>query len=117
MMQYSDSSYVAALVTALGNAFSITRLERLDPMERSTAELFIKTADAAIDKAITMDRLIPTYHNVVTRAGLQVWLSRAIADNAEPTEDDDGWSAAERSKKLSQLYQAGHPSLGWTLLT
>lgn len=55
--QFSDSHYNATALSALGNILGSTH----DPR-----------ASTAIEKAITFDRLIPSFANVVTKAGMQV---------------------------------------------
>ncbi len=45
----------------------------------------LKEAIQAIEREITMDRLVPSFHNVVTQAGLQVSLApRVKAVFADP---------------------------------
>jgi transcription initiation factor TFIID subunit 2 len=55
--QYSDCSYTATLISALGNMLGSATDNR---------------AATAIEKAITLDRLLPSFGNVVTKAGLEV---------------------------------------------
>lgn len=56
-LQYSDCSYTATLISALGNMMGTATDNR---------------AATAIEKAITLDRLLPSFGNVVTKAGLEV---------------------------------------------
>lgn len=65
---YSDSNYIACVVTAIGNAFSTTEREERDMS-------MFKEAAEAVDRAVTMDRLVPSFGNIVTQAGLKVGLS------------------------------------------
>ncbi|WWD20285.1 hypothetical protein CI109_104761 [Kwoniella shandongensis] len=78
---WSDSYYVAALVTAIGNAFTMGAGNQgaLDETEREGEQTLLKEATEAIDKAMTMDRLVPSYHNVVTKAGLETNIKSILA--------------------------------------
>ncbi|ORY34750.1 hypothetical protein BCR39DRAFT_514465 [Naematelia encephala] len=62
---YSDSFWLATLVTAIGNAFSAS------DDHASAAEV--------IDRVLTMDRLVPSFRNVVTEAALQSQLKAILA--------------------------------------
>ncbi|KAK4688551.1 transcription initiation factor TFIID subunit 2, partial [Tremellales sp. Uapishka_1] len=69
---YSDSSYLATLIAAIGNAF-ITGAgvnSTIGEHDREQERLLLVEATEAVERAMTMDRLTPSYHNVVTQAGL-----------------------------------------------
>jgi transcription initiation factor TFIID subunit 2 len=57
--QYTDGWYIATLLSGLGNLLGASP----DPR-----------AATAVEKAITMDRLIPSFGNVITKAGLEAHL-------------------------------------------
>lgn len=61
--QFTESYYIATALSALGNILGSAP----DPR-----------ASTAIEKAVTFDRLIPSYANVVTRAGMQVGHSYSL---------------------------------------
>ncbi|RXK36392.1 hypothetical protein M231_06358 [Tremella mesenterica] len=62
---FDDSNMRATYITALGNAFSLPawNAEEVD-------RVMFDEANEAVDRAITMDRLAPSFHNSVTIAGL-----------------------------------------------
>lgn len=60
-----DSTYLATIVSAAGNAFSASDIEEAD-------EIMLRDATMAVDRVITMDRLVPSHGNMVTIAGLKV---------------------------------------------
>lgn len=64
--QFSDASYLAGVVTAIGNALSAVS----DREERDQTD--VREAIEAIDRVMIMDRLAPSYHNMITEAGLRV---------------------------------------------
>jgi len=57
--EYSDCSYTATLISGLGNMLGTAGDNR---------------AATAIEKAVTLDRLLPSFGNVVTKAGLEAHL-------------------------------------------
>ncbi|ORX37731.1 hypothetical protein BD324DRAFT_623057 [Kockovaella imperatae] len=61
---YSDAYYLATLITAIGNAFSATR----DSIENRD---LLKQGVESIERIMTLDRLVPSFHNVITEAGLK----------------------------------------------
>lgn len=78
MIQFSDCHYTASTLAALGNVLGTAPDIR---------------ASTAIEKAITFDRLIPSFGNVVTKAGLQV----------RPADDDNGQRRdADPSRRISK---------------
>ena len=69
---YSDSGYIAALVSSIGNAFSASG--------RPDADMSLaREAIDAVDRVITLDRLVPSYHSVVTDAGLKTMIKLIYA--------------------------------------
>ena len=68
-LQYSDCSYTATLISALGNMMGTATDNR---------------AATAIEKAITLDRLLPSFGNVVTKAGLEVCSSFGFGRVSDP---------------------------------
>jgi transcription initiation factor TFIID subunit 2 len=58
-------------MTAIGNAFSASG--RDPDMTREALD--------AVDRAITMDRLVPSYQNIVTEAGLKTTLKFVLASH------------------------------------
>jgi transcription initiation factor TFIID subunit 2 len=78
--EYSESHYLATVISAIGSAFSAgtniaTNLTDRD--KELDAELFREAMDAN-ERAITVDRLVPSYHNVVTQAGLQAQMKSIL---------------------------------------
>lgn len=75
--EYSDSYYLATVISAVGGAFaagvnmpgSIVTDE-----DREMDSQMYKEASDANERAMTVDRLVPSYHNVITEAGLQAQL-------------------------------------------
>jgi hypothetical protein len=65
--KYSDASYLATVITAISNAFTACRQEE------------VSQAMEAIDRAITMDRLVSSFQNIVTEAGLRAILKFVVA--------------------------------------
>ncbi len=64
------------MITAIGNAFSAVG-ERGDSDQHD-----IRAATEAIDRVMVMDRLVPSYRNMVSEAGLYVSLMVELeADN------------------------------------
>lgn len=66
--EFSDSYYVATVISAIGSAFA-AGANLGGGTEPADEELFREASDAN-ERAITVDRLVPSYHNVVTQAGL-----------------------------------------------
>ena len=65
LIRFSDSYYLATIVSAIGNAFGWG--DRNDEIDQS----LLREAVDAVQRIITMDRLVPSYQNVITQAGLQ----------------------------------------------
>ncbi|KAK8849657.1 hypothetical protein IAR55_004992 [Kwoniella newhampshirensis] len=78
---WSDSYYLAALITAIGNAFTMGagNQNSLDETEKEAEQTLLKNAMGNVDRAMTMDRLVPSYHNLVTKAGLQSHIKSVLA--------------------------------------
>ena len=77
--QYSDAFYICATISALACAtVSTVPPERgeftaqSDPMQDVQDGDLLKQALAEVDRYRSMDRLIPSYHNVVTVAVIEV---------------------------------------------
>lgn len=79
--EYSDSHYVATVISAIGSAFSagvnVGGVMVSEEDEALDGQLF-REASEANERAITVDRLVPSYHNVVTLAGLQAQLKSIL---------------------------------------
>lgn len=78
---FSDGSYLATIITCLGHALVIhTTNEFLQPdkvakpytVERQLDNAILSEAIQEVDRYMKMDRLVPSFHNVVTIAGLEV---------------------------------------------
>lgn len=52
---------------------------------------------------MTMDRLVPSYHNLVTQAGLQVCDNVEFA-HADAPQNDTGGAAYKRPEALSRVH-------------
>ncbi|WVQ66072.1 uncharacterized protein L199_004250 [Kwoniella botswanensis] len=78
---WSDSYYLASIITAIGNAFTFGSAAQssLDEDEREAEASLLKESVDALDRAMTMDRLVPSYHNVITKAGLQTHIKSILA--------------------------------------
>ena len=63
---YSDSQYLATLVAAIGNVYSAMSIS--DEVDKED----MNRAVDVISRTMTMDRLVPSYQNVVTQAGMKV---------------------------------------------
>lgn len=68
--EFSDSYYVATLISAVGDSL-IPVGESQGAMDAETEQL-LEAAKAEIDRFRTLDYVVPSYHNVVTIACLQV---------------------------------------------
>ncbi|WRT69673.1 uncharacterized protein IL334_006663 [Kwoniella shivajii] len=78
--EFSDSHYLASVVTAIGNAFTYgSGNQSLNETERESEMALLKESMDALDRAMTMDRLVPSYHNLVTKAGLQTYIKSILA--------------------------------------
>lgn len=78
--EYSDSHYVATVISAIGSAFSAGTNIAMNVTEQDKeidAQLFREAMDTN-ERAITVDRLVPSYHNVVTQAGLQAQMKSIL---------------------------------------
>ncbi|WVR08077.1 hypothetical protein IAU60_005123 [Kwoniella sp. DSM 27419] len=78
---YSDSYYLASIITSIGNAFTMgsgNQAMQTDA-ERDTESSLTKGAMDALDRAMTMDRLVPSYHNLITKAGLETHTKYILA--------------------------------------
>nr|XP_019043571.1 transcription initiation factor TFIID subunit 2 [Kwoniella bestiolae CBS 10118]OCF22501.1 transcription initiation factor TFIID subunit 2 [Kwoniella bestiolae CBS 10118] len=82
--RWSDSYYVAAIITAIGNAFTFgsSAQPSLDEKEREAEASLMRDSGEALDRAMTMDRLVPSYHNLITKAGLQTHIKSILAGQA-----------------------------------
>lgn len=78
--EYSDSHYVATVISAIGSAFSagVNVGGNLSEEDQALDGQLFKEASEANERAITVDRLVPSYHNVVTLAGLQAQLKSIL---------------------------------------
>nr|XP_019009377.1 transcription initiation factor TFIID subunit 2 [Kwoniella pini CBS 10737]OCF48158.1 transcription initiation factor TFIID subunit 2 [Kwoniella pini CBS 10737] len=77
---YSDSYYLAAVITAIGNAFTFgSNQQSLNENEREAEMVLLKESTDALDRVMTMDRLVPSYHNLITKAGLQTHIKSILA--------------------------------------
>jgi transcription initiation factor TFIID subunit 2 len=63
---YNDSQYLASLLAAIGNAYSSMSVN-----DEADKEDMNRAVDV-ISRTMTMDRLVPSYQNVVTQAGIKV---------------------------------------------
>jgi hypothetical protein len=86
---FDDSYRLATIVAALGNCTG-------DHHRRETNDI--------VDRLLTMDRLVPSYRNVVTQAGLLVSLRRDWAD-LDPCESDTGRPTPGRSATVLVVHQ------------
>ncbi|WVF68463.1 hypothetical protein IAT40_003229 [Kwoniella sp. CBS 6097] len=79
--EWSDSYYLAAVITAIGNAFTMGAGNQamLNDDERESEASLSKDAMEALDRVMTMDRLVPSYHNLVTKTGLQTYIKAVMA--------------------------------------
>nr|ODN87996.1 transcription initiation factor TFIID subunit 2 [Cryptococcus depauperatus CBS 7841] len=79
--RYSDSYYLAAIIAAISNAFTISAAAQgiLSESELESEQLMLKEAKDVLDRAMTVDRLVPSFHNVVTKAGLQAQIKSILA--------------------------------------
>lgn len=77
---YSDALYICSIISALGSATvstvppergQLTDAENRVSMDEQDVDL-LKQALAEIDRYRSMDRLIPSAHNVVTIAAIEV---------------------------------------------
>jgi transcription initiation factor TFIID subunit 2 len=74
---HSDSYYIATVISAVGSAFAAgvnMSTVSISEQEREIDNQLYKEASEANERALTVDRLVPSYHNVVTEAGLQAQL-------------------------------------------
>lgn len=78
--EYSDSHYIATVISAIGSAFSagVNVGGNLSEEDQVMDGQLFKEASEANERAITVDRLVPSYHNVVTLAGLQAQLKSIL---------------------------------------
>lgn len=81
VLKYSDSFYLAAVITAISNAFTVGSAAQgmLSETEIESEQLLQKEATDVLDRAMTVDRLVPSYHNVVTKAGLEAQMKSILA--------------------------------------
>ncbi|OCF35231.1 transcription initiation factor TFIID subunit 2 [Kwoniella heveanensis BCC8398] len=79
--EWSDSYYLAAVITAIGNAFTMGAGNQamLNDEERESEASLSRDAMDALDRSMTMDRLVPSYHNLITKAGLQTYIKAVMA--------------------------------------
>jgi hypothetical protein len=77
--QYTDSYYITTVINSLANTFvSLAVTEgseffssrRDDPLSDPKLRLAVDE----IERYMSMDRLVPSYHNVITLAGIEVSL-------------------------------------------
>jgi len=79
--EYSDSYYLATVISAVGSAFAAgVNLSGvvITEQDREIDQQLYKEASDANERAMTVDRLVPSYHNVVTEAGLQAQLKSIL---------------------------------------
>ncbi|WVQ77717.1 hypothetical protein IAR50_007407 [Cryptococcus sp. DSM 104548] len=79
--QYTDSYYLASIITAISNAFTTSSvgIGLLSDLDLEAEQILLKEADDVLDRAITVDRLVPSFHNVVTKAVLQSQIKSILA--------------------------------------
>lgn len=51
----------------------------LSETEIESEQLLQKEANDVLDRAMTVDRLVPSYHNAVTKAGLEAQMKSILA--------------------------------------
>ncbi|WVQ79213.1 hypothetical protein IAT38_001309 [Cryptococcus sp. DSM 104549] len=79
--EYSDSYYIAAIITAISNAFTVGSFaqSQLPEDEALEEQALVKEAMDGVNRTMTVDRLVPSYHNVVTKAGLLSQIKSILA--------------------------------------
>lgn len=86
--EYSDSYYLATVISAVGSAFAagvnLSGVVVSEEDKEIDVQLYKEASDAN-ERAMTVDRLVPSYHNVVTEAGLQAQLKSILV--AQRTND------------------------------
>lgn len=79
--QYSDGTYIATIIACLGYALIVAassnfsgkaRVTPIYPNERQESNELVRQSVQEVTRYMKMDRLVPSYHNVVTIAGLEV---------------------------------------------
>ncbi|CDZ96230.1 TATA binding protein associated factor [Phaffia rhodozyma] len=93
--KYSDSSYVATIIACLGYCLVLTASVELGGASPAAADLskpdhrtsilLLEQAADQVDRYMEMDRLVPSFHNVVTLAGLE-WKIKATLANLIPND-------------------------------
>jgi transcription initiation factor TFIID subunit 2 len=76
-LQFTDSYYIASVINSLANTFiSLAVTEGSDFFTSRHADPLsdtkLRLAVDEIERYMSMDRLVPSYHNVITLAGLEV---------------------------------------------
>lgn len=88
MLQYSDAFYISTIISSLACATVSTvppeRGEFISTDSRPTLDGqdddLLRLSMAEVDRYRSMDRLIPTYHNVVTIAVIEVGHIHQLCD-------------------------------------
>jgi transcription initiation factor TFIID subunit 2 len=86
--QYSDSYYLATVISAVGSAFAAgvnLPSAMVTEQDREIENQMYREASDANERAMTVDRLVPSYHNVVSQAGVQAQLKSIMV--AQRTND------------------------------
>lgn len=80
MNEYADSHYVATVISAIGSAFAagVNVAVNLSEHDKELDAQLYREASDINERAITVDRLVPSYHNVVTQAGLQAQMKSIL---------------------------------------
>ncbi|KAL7425129.1 hypothetical protein Q5752_000817 [Cryptotrichosporon argae] len=78
--EYSDSHYLASIIAAMSNAFTAGAGSALGAEdERKVDGAMWQAAQTTIDQALTIDRSVPSYHNLVSIAALQAQVKATLA--------------------------------------
>jgi transcription initiation factor TFIID subunit 2 len=85
-LQYSDGSYLATVIACLGYSLVLTTSAELQGQTVDTSqeerkfndEILVQSVEE-LDRYMEMDRLVPSYQNVVTIAGLECRIKLTLA--------------------------------------
>lgn len=85
-LQYSDGSYLATVIACLGYSLVLTTSAELQGQTVDTSEVGREFNDEILvqsveelDRYMEMDRLVPSYQNAVTIAGLECRIKLTLA--------------------------------------
>jgi transcription initiation factor TFIID subunit 2 len=78
-LQYSDGSYLATVIACLGYSLVLTTSAELQCQTVDTSQEERKFNDEILVQSVEMDRLVPSYQNVVTIAGLECRIKLTLA--------------------------------------